>query len=112
MGAPRKYPDELRERVIRLVLDARAEPGASAKGACQRIGSQLGISPETLRVWVAKAEVDAGTRPGVPSEVAERLAQLERENRELQQANKILKSASAFSRLSSTASAGSARLYR
>ncbi|MBL7502540.1 IS3 family transposase [Frankia sp. CNm7] len=98
MGAPRKYPDELRERAIRLVLDARAEPGTSAKGACQRIGSQLGISPETLRVWVSRAEVDAGTRPGVPSEVAERLAQLERENRELRRANEILKSASGFLR--------------
>ncbi|WP_083390983.1 transposase [Parafrankia soli] len=96
MAAPRKYPDELRERAIRLVLDARAEPGASAKGACQRIGAQLGISPETLRVWVAKAEVDAGTKAGVPTEVAARLAELERENRELRRANEILKSASAF----------------
>ena len=48
MVAPRKYPDELRERAIRLVLDAKAEPG-SAKGACARIGNQLGINPETLR---------------------------------------------------------------
>ncbi len=65
------------------------EPGTSAKGACQRIGAQLGNPPETLRVWVAKAEVDAGTKPGVPSDVAERLAQLERENRELRRANEI-----------------------
>jgi transposase len=63
MVAPRKYPDELRERAIRLVLDAKAEPG-SAKGACARIGNQLGINPETLRGWVAQAEVDAGVRPG------------------------------------------------
>ena len=48
MVAPRKYPDELRERAVRLVLDAKAEQG-SAKGACGRIGNQLGINPETLR---------------------------------------------------------------
>ncbi|WP_462188947.1 MULTISPECIES: transposase [unclassified Frankia] len=72
----RKYPDELRERAIRLVLEARAEAGTSAKGACQRIGAQLGISPETLRVWVVKAEVEAGTKPGVPTEVAARLAKV------------------------------------
>jgi transposase len=96
MAAPRKYPDELRQRAIRLVLDAKAEPGTSAKGACRRIGEQLGISGETLRTWVAQAEIDAGTRPGTSTDVASRLAELERENRELRRANAILKSASAF----------------
>src|SRR4051794_5527279 len=95
MVAPRKYPDELRERAIRLVLDARADP-ASNKGACARIGGQLGINPETLRGWVARAEVDAGSRPGTTTDQAVRIAELEREVRELRRANAILKSASAF----------------
>jgi transposase len=101
MAAPRKYPDDLRERAIRLVLDAKADPdggpdGGSAKGACRRIGEQLGINPETLRGWVARAEVDAGARPGTTSEDALRIVALEKENRELRRANAILRSASAF----------------
>jgi transposase len=64
--------------------------------ACRRIGEQLGINPDTLRGWVAQAEVDEGRRPGVSSEDAARVAELERENRELRRANAILKSASAF----------------
>ena len=96
MAAPRKYPDELRERAIRLVLDARAEPGSSGKGACRRIGEQLGISAETLRGWVARAEIDQGLRPGTTTDDATRISDLEREVRELRRANAILKSASAF----------------
>jgi transposase len=95
MVAPRKYPDELRERSIRLTLDARKDP-ASRPGACKRIGEQLGINPETLRSWVMQAEIDTGQRPGVTSVDAARVAELERENRELRRANSILRSASAF----------------
>ena len=88
--------NELRERAVRLVLDARAEPGSSGKAACRRIGEQLGISTETLRGWVARAEIDAGIRPGTTTDDATRVAELEREVRELRRANAILKSASAF----------------
>lgn len=95
MVAPRKYPDELRERAIRLVHDAKAEPGGG-RGVIRRIGDQLGINPETLRGWVSQAEIDAGTRRGTTSDEAKRIAELERENRELRRANAILKSASAF----------------
>jgi transposase len=95
MVAPRKYPDELRERSIRLTMDARKDP-ASRPGACKRIGEQLGINPETLRSWVMQAEIDTGQRPGVTSVDAARVAELERENRELRRANSILRSASAF----------------
>lgn len=95
MAAPRKYPEELRERSIRLTVDARKDP-ASRPGACQRIGEQLGINPETLRGWVMQAEIDAGARPGTTSTDAARVAELERENRELRRANAILRSASVF----------------
>jgi transposase len=95
MVAPRKYPEELRERAIRLTLEARRDP-TSRPGACRRIGDQLGINPETLRGWVMQAEVDAGDRPGTTTGDAQRIAELERENRELRRANAILKSASAF----------------
>ena len=95
MAAPRKYPDELRERATRLAVDARRDP-ATRPGALKRIGEQLGINPETLRNWVIQAEIDKGHRPGTTTDDATRLAELERENRELRRANAILKSASAF----------------
>jgi transposase len=95
MAAPRKYPEELRERAIRLTMDARKDP-ASRPSACVRIGEQLGINPETLRGWVAQAEVDEGSRVGTTSSDAQQLAELSRENKELRRANAILRSASAF----------------
>ena len=95
MAAPRKYPDELRERAVRLAVDARKDP-VSRPGALARISGQLGINPETLRNWVTQAEIDAGSRPGTTTTDAERLGELERENRELRRANSILRSASAF----------------
>jgi transposase len=95
MGAPRKYPEELRERATRMAVDARRDP-ATRSGALRRIGEQLGINPETLRNWVVQAEIDQGHRPGVTSEEARRIAELERENRELRRANEILRTASAF----------------
>ena len=95
MAAPRKYPDELRQRAIRLAVEARRDP-ATRTGALRRIGEQLGINPETLRNWVTQAEIDGGDRPGTTTGDAARLAELERENRELRRANAILTSASAF----------------
>ena len=95
MPAPRKYPNELRERAIRLTLEARKDP-ASRPGAIRRIGEQLGINPETLRGWVSQAEVDEGTRPGTTTTDAQRLVELEREVRELRRANHILKTSAAF----------------
>ena len=95
MPALRKYPDELRERAIRLTLEARQDP-ASRPGAIRRIGEQLGINPEPLRGWVSQAEVDEGTRPGTTTTDAQRLVELEREVRELRRANHILKTSAAF----------------
>ncbi|MFI2705857.1 transposase, partial [Cellulosimicrobium composti] len=80
MAAPRKYPDELRERAVRLVLDAKKDP-VTRPAACRRIGEQLGINPETLRGWVNQAETDAGERPGTTTSDTQRLAELEREVR-------------------------------
>jgi transposase len=92
MPAPKKYPDELRERATRLVVEARRDP----VGAIRRIADQLGIHPEALRTWVKMAEIDVGDRPGTTSSDAERLAVLERENRGLRRANQILKLAASF----------------
>ena len=92
---PSKYPSELRERAVRLVLEARKDP-AMAIGSCQRIGEQLGIKTETLRTWVNQTEVDQGTRVGTTSDDAARLAGLEKEVRELRRANSILRSAATF----------------
>lgn len=95
MAAPKKYPDELRERATRLAVEARQARGRKA-GALQRVGEQLGIKPETLLGWVKQAEIDAGQVPGTTSAEAARIAELEREVRELRRANEILKTASAF----------------
>lgn len=95
MGAPRKYPEELKERATRLAVEARRDPG-SKTGAIKRIAEQLGIHPEALRTWVRQAEIDGGVRPGTTTDEAKRIAELERENRELRRANEILKTASAF----------------
>lgn len=95
MAAPRKYPDELRERATRMAVEARRDPRTKA-GAIARVAQQLGLNPETLRSWVRQAEVDAGHRPGTTTDEAQRMAELEREVRELRRANAILRSASAF----------------
>jgi transposase len=85
----------LKERAVRLVLDARDENG-SRRGMCTKVGQQLGIPLDTLRGWVQRAEIDEGVRPGTTTDDAARLVELERENRELRRANAILRSASAF----------------
>lgn len=95
MAAPRKYSVELKERATRMAVEARKDP-ATRPGALKRIGDQLGVHPEALRTWVKQAEIDGGVRPGTTTSEAERIAQLERENRELRRANTILKQASAF----------------
>jgi len=96
VAAPRTYPDELRERALRSAVDARRDP-ATRTGTLRRTGEQLDINPETLRNWVTQAEIDGGVRPGTTTDDAQRLIELERENRELRRANEILKTASAKS---------------
>lgn len=95
MAAPREYSEELKDRATRMACEARRDPDSS-RGAIKRIADQLGVHPEALRNWVRQAEIDGGVRPGTTSEDADRIAALERENRELRRANTILKQASAF----------------
>lgn len=78
-----------------MVVEARRDPAMRA-GAIKRIADQLGVHPEALRTWVKRAEVDEGVRPGTSSTDAARIAELEREVRELRRANEILRTASAF----------------
>ena len=78
-----------------MVFEVRAA-SESQWGAVTRVAGQLGVHPETLRSWVKQADVDAGERPGTSSADAARIAELERENRELRRSNAILRSASAF----------------
>jgi transposase len=95
MPAQRKYPEELRERAVKMVLEIREQDG-KGRGELARVGRQLGIHPEALRGWVRQAEIDGGTRPGITSQDSRRIAELEREVRELRRANEILKAASAY----------------
>ena len=97
MPAPRKYPQELRERAIRLVQEARQEePELSVTATVTRIGSRVGVNPDTLRGWVKQVDIDVGKRPGTTTDDAKRIKELERENRELKRANEILLAASSF----------------
>jgi transposase len=86
---------EIRERAVRLVLEHQGEY-PSQWAAISSIATKCGMTPETLRKWVRRAEVDGGARPGLTSDERRRLAELERENRELRRANEILKAASVF----------------
>jgi transposase len=89
------YPREVRERAVKMVFEHRHEYD-SQWAAITSIAGKFGMTAETLRGWVRQAEVDDGRRPGVTSAEAEKIKELERENRELRRANEILKAASAF----------------
>jgi len=91
----KRYPVEVRERAVRLVLEHRGEY-QTEWAAITSIAAKCGMTAETPRKWVRQVEVDGGRRPGVSSEEAQRIKELERENKELRRANEILKAASAF----------------
>ena len=95
MGRPSRFPAEVRERAVRLVLE-NAEAHDSQWAAIESIAGKLGCSAETLRKWVRRAECDHGVRTGLTGSERERLQAQEREIRELRRANEILRKASAY----------------
>ena len=90
-----RYAPEVRARAVRMVLEHAGDHGSQWETICS-IAAKIGCTGETLRKWVRQAERDQGKRPGLSSEERERLKALERENRELRQANEILRKASAY----------------
>ena len=95
MNKSKKFSPEVRERAVRLVQEHRGEY-PSLWSAVESIAPKIGCVPQTLLEWVKRVEVDAGARPGVTTAEAQRVKELERENKELRRANEILKLASAF----------------
>jgi transposase len=92
----KRYPPELRERAVRMARELIAEQGGQRFGVVTRVARELGIGTESLRSWLKQADVDDGQRPGTSTQDAQRIADLEREVRELRRANDILKAASVF----------------
>jgi transposase len=95
MNKSNKFSPEVRERAVRMVQEHRGEY-PSLWAAVESIAPKIGCVPQTLLEWVKRVEIDTGSRPGTTSAEAERIKELERENKELRRANEILRTASAF----------------
>ena len=95
MSRSSRYSPEFRERAVRLLFEQQ-DQHASQWAAMNAIANKVGCTAETLRKWVRQSEIDQGKRDGLSSSEQERLKELERENRELRQANEILRKASAY----------------
>lgn len=92
---PKKFEPEMKSRALRMLAEASADHPSKTEAA-RHVGGLLGISPETLRTWARRAEIDAGLLPGVTTEAEIEIRRLKRENVELRRANEILKAASVF----------------
>jgi len=91
LPAPKKYPDELRERAVRLYRESQPRP------SFRRLAEQLNVHPEALRNWVRQAEADAGEREDRPTtDMVTENHRLSRENAELRRVNEVLRAASAY----------------
>jgi transposase len=90
-----RYSPEVRERAVRMLVEHRGEY-PSEWAAMTAISAKLGMTPETLRIWVRRTEIDDGKRPGTTTEDQKKIKDLEREVKELKRANEILKDASIF----------------
>ena|SRR5947209_1270211 len=97
VGRPqsRRYSVEEKQAAVRMVRSLRAETGTMT-GTVRRVADQLGYGVESVRSWVKQADIDEGAVPGVTSEEAARVKELEQENRELRRANESLRRAASF----------------
>ena len=95
MNKSNKFSPEVRERAVRMVQEHRGEY-PSLWAAVESIAPKIGGVPQTLLDWIKRTEIDAGSRPGTTTAEAQRIKDLERENKELRRANEILRTASAF----------------
>lgn len=91
----RKYSLEMRERALRMLAESRPDH-PTAMSAIRHVAGMLGMSPETLRLWQRRYEVDAGVKPGITTEAAAEIKKLQKEVSELRKANEILKAPSTF----------------
>ena len=113
MSTPRKYPPELKERAIRLVLEARkADETLTLNAVVARIATRVGVNKDTLYGWCKQSAIDRGERPGTTSADARRIKELESEVRELKRANEILLAASSFFARSSTRDCPGSSVHR
>ena len=95
MGKQNRYSKEVRDRAVRMVFEHEGQHG-SRWATIRSIAPKIGCSPEALRKWVQRAEIDSGRQAGITSDERARVKDLERENRELRRANEILRKASAY----------------
>ncbi|WP_159449277.1 transposase [Demequina sp. NBRC 110051] len=92
---PKKIPEDVRARAVRMVLD-HLEEYSSLTAACQIVADRVGVGAESLRRWVRQAQVDAGARDGMTTADSDEMRRLRKENRELKEANAILRDAAVF----------------
>jgi len=92
---PKPYDQDFKDRALRMLAEALPERG-SVHAASKHVGGLLGISPDTLRIWYRQTQIDAGSKPGVTTDMAAENRRLQREVDELRKANEVLKAASIF----------------